>query len=164
MPGNGDDTKGGASDADVRAAEGLSVHISGALGERPLTRSWRATAADGTQVALVVVRESAPKAERERFSAAAERLRGLGELPGLLKVRRVSPLRDAYLADLWTTGTAKDLDALGWSVRRRLEFVKAVAQALDSLHKAGATHGCLCEENILLADDLKPVLAEAGSV
>jgi hypothetical protein len=170
MPGEADESQAGvgvpagATEAEARAAEALSVRIAGAIGERPLTRTWRATTADGRPVALVVVRASAPKAERERFGAAAERLRGLKDKPGLMNVQAVSPSGDAYVADLWTTGTAKDLDALRWSVRRRLEFVRAVAQALHSLHEMGTVHGCLCEENILLADDLKPVLAEAGSV
>jgi len=164
MAGDPGDPKQGASELELRAAEALGVQISAAFGERPLARTWRATGADGKAVALVVVRHAAPKAERDRFGAAAERLRGLGDARGLLRVRAVSPSRDAYLADLWTTGTAKDLDVLEWPVRRRLEFVRAVAQALDSLHKVGGVHGCLCDENILLADDLTPVLAEAGSV
>jgi hypothetical protein len=158
------DKPSGADDTEGRAAEALSVQISGVPVERPLARIWRAKDADGQDVALVVVRHAAPRAERELFGAAAERLHGLGRVPGLLHVRSVSPSRDAYLADLLTTGTAKDIDAFQWSVRRRLEFVKTVSLALESLHKAGAVHGCLCEENVLLADDLTPVLAEAGSV
>lgn len=159
-----DDSKGHMSDAELRAAEALSVRIFGALGERPLSRSWRVEVSGGQFAALVVVRDDAPQAERERFGAAAEHLLKLGSIPGLLHVRSVSPSRNAYVADLWTTGTAKDLGVFEWSVRRRLEFVKAVAQALATLHKGGTAHGCLCEENILLADDLTPVLAEAGSV
>lgn len=158
------DKPSSANDAESRAAEVLSVQISGVPVERPLARIWRAKGADGEDVALVVVRHAAPRAERERFGAAAERLHGLGRVPGLLHVQSVSPSRDAYLADLLTTGTAKDIDAFHWSVRRRLEFVKTVSLALESLHKAGAVHGCLCEENVLLADNLTPVLAEAGSV
>jgi len=153
-----------ASEAELRAAEALSVQIVGALGERPLERAWRAKAADGQEAALVVVRHTAPKYERERFAAAAERLHALGKLPGLLHVRSLSPSRDAYLTDILPAGTARDLDAFQWPVRRRLEFLKAIAQALESLHKAGIVHGCLCEENILLTEELTPVLAEAGSV
>ncbi len=161
----GDNSENGpASNAELGAAEALSVRISGVPGERPLSRNWRAEGADGQAAALVVLRDDVPQVERERFGAAAERLHKLGNVPGLLHVRSVSPSRDAYVADLWTTGTARDLGVFEWSARRRLEFVKAVAQALDALHKGGIAHGCLCEENILLSDDLTPVLAEAGSV
>jgi hypothetical protein len=159
-----DESKGHMTDAELRAAEALSVQIFAALGERPLSRAWRVEGAEGQSAALVVVRDDTPQAERERFGAAAERLQKLGSLPGLLHVQSVSPSRDAFVANLLTTGTAKDLGVFEWSVRRRLEFVTEVAQALDTLHKQGMTHGCLCEENILLSDDLKPVLAEAGSV
>jgi hypothetical protein len=159
-----DESKEHMTDAELRAAEALSVQIFAALGERPLSRAWRVEGSEGQSAALVVVRDDAPQAERERFGAAAERLQKLGSLPGLLHVRSVSPSRNAFVADLVTTGTAKDLGVFEWSVRRRLEFVKEVAQALDTLHKQGTAHGCLCEENVLLSDDLKPVLAEAGSV
>jgi len=153
-----------AGDEDIRAAGALAVQISETQGERPLTRNWRVKTAEGKDAALVVVKGDAPQAERERFGVAAARMHALGALPGVLAVRSVSPERDAYVADLWTTGSAKDIGVFKWPVRRSLQFVKDVAQALDALHKAGVVHGCLCEENILLSDDLSPVLAEAGSV
>jgi hypothetical protein len=97
--------------------------------------------------------------------SAADRVLSLGEPPvGVLRVHAVSLDAGAFVTDLWTLGSAKDLGALGWPVARRVDFVRRVAEALEALHRAGIVHGCLCEENVLLDDDLAPVLAEAGAV
>jgi hypothetical protein len=109
--------------------------------------------------------DSVTPAERERFAAAAADLHAVHEaIAGILPVRKLARGHEAFLTDLWTTGTAKDLSALGWSLRRRIEFVVEVAQAIERLHAEGMVHGCLCPDNILLDDDLHPMLAEAGLV
>jgi hypothetical protein len=119
----------------------------------------------GKLVALVAVSESATVAARERFAHAAEDLQAAGDaVSGVQRVHAVAPSRDAFIADLWTTGTARDLSALRWPLRRRLELVGRVAHALETLHAIGFVHGCLCPENVLLDDDLHPVLSEAGLV
>ncbi len=146
-----------------RAAQALSVEVLGPVGERPLVSIWRAKSGDGREVALVVVREDVPAPERHRLMGSVERFHK-GPIPGVLRILAIAPSRDAYLSDLWTTGCATDLPALGWSSRRRLEFVRTVAQALGALHRAGLIHGCLCSDNILLDDDLGPVVSEAAGV
>ncbi len=153
----------GAGKPEVRAAKALSVEVLGTVGERPLTGIWRAKTGDGRQVALVVVREDVPAPERHRLMAAVERFQK-DPLPGVLAVLAVAPTRDAYLTELWTTGCATDLPALGWPSRRRLDFMRTVAEAVGGLHRAGLVHGCLCGDNVLLDDDLRPVLAEAAGV
>ncbi len=161
---------------EARAAKALGVEIVGVAGERPVSHTWRATllpegegddmAPDRREVALVVVREDATADDRGRFADAAERLLGVPEdaLSGVLRPRRVSPTRDAYIADLWTTGCAADLATLGWPLRRRLDFARRTAEAIEAIHRAGAVHGCLCVDNVLLDDDLNPVVSEAGAV
>src|ERR1700690_4131986 len=149
---------------EARAAKALGLQILGLVGERPVGRTWRARTPAGKQMGLVVIADAAADAERDRFAAAAERLHAAGAVPGAVRVHAVSPARDAFVVDLWTTGCATDLPTLHWPPRRRLEFVRRVAQALDALHRAGIAHGCLCADNVLLDDDLQPVLAEAGLV
>jgi len=153
---------GGSSEA--RAAKALGLQILGLVGERPSTRTWRARKQDGKLVGLVVLADTATDAERERFAAVADRLHAAGAVPGVVRVHAVSPSHDALVVDLWTTGCATDLPTLNWPPRRRLEFVRRVTQGLDALHRAGVVHGCLCADNVLLDDDLQPVLAEAGIV
>jgi hypothetical protein len=157
--------KTGEGASETRAAKELGVHILGAMAPRPLWRTWRARAEDGKAVALAVIAESATAPERERFARAADdRLAAADSLRGVLRMRGVAPSRDAFVSDLWTTGTASDLSALRWPLRRRLEFVRKIAQSLQSLHDVGLTHGCLCASNVLLDDDLEPVLGEAAMV
>jgi hypothetical protein len=160
---------------DKRAADGPSIPAAGVLGvsvvdlvaKRSLSSVWRARMLEGPnrdrEVALVVVADDATVAVRERFTRMAEDLHAVGEaVDGVLRVQAVAPSRDAFVADLWTTGTARDLHALKWSLRRRLEFASRVARTLDGLHAMGFAHGCLCPENVLLDDDLHPILAEVG--
>jgi hypothetical protein len=153
------------------AAGALSLRLGEPLPDRPLAWAWRASPAQepppegASDAVLYVARDDALKGERQRFLDAGERILRLPELPeGVLRVRAVAPAQYAYAADVWTMGTAKDLPALGWPARRRLDFVRRVAAALERLHQAGIVHGCLCEENVLLDDDFRPVLAEAGAV
>jgi hypothetical protein len=155
-----------ANTREARAARALSLQILGPAGERerPLFRTWRARTGGGKQVGLLVLVDAATDAERDRFAECGERLCAAGAIAGTLRVYAVAPSRDAIVVDLWTTGCATDLPALLWSPRRRLEFARGVAQSLDALHRAGFVHGCLCLDNVLLDDDLQPVLAEAGLV
>ena len=149
---------------EARAAKALSLQLLGLAGERPLTRTWRARAEDGHPLGLVVLVDGATQPELERFAASAERLRIARAIEGVLRVLSVAPSRDAFTSDLWTTGCAADLPALQWSPRRRLEFVRQVTRSLDLLHRAGLVHGCLSPSNVLLDDDLQPVLTEVGQV
>jgi hypothetical protein len=150
---------------ELLAAQALAVQVVGPLSEGPLLRAWRARTADQHGVALLVFRAEIADAERERFVAAAERIRNLPQpLPGVLRVLAVAPSKEAVLTELWTIGSSKELAGLAWSARRRLDFVRRVALALDSVHRAGIVHGCLCEENVLLGDTLEPIVAEAGSI
>jgi hypothetical protein len=150
---------------DSLSAMALGVQILGPLSEGPLSRTWRAKAADERLVALVVLRDELTDAERERFAGAFERAHSLAELPaGVLRVLEVASSRDAFLTELWTIGTANELRALAWPARRTLDFVRRAALALDALHRAGIVHGCLSEEAILLSDAFDPIVADAGTM
>lgn len=155
---------------EVQAAKALGLELDGVSRERPLSRTFRARRArkDGAEsplVALVVVSDAATDAERELFARMAEDLRAAGDAaPGVLRVYDVAPTRDAFVSDLWTAGSARDLSALKWTPRQRGEFVQRIVAELEGLHAIGLVHGCLCPANVLLDDDLRPVLAEAGTV
>jgi hypothetical protein len=160
------DAEEGQDTREIRAAKALGVELLDLSRERPLSRTWRArSGAEGPLVAIVVVADDATEAERGLFARMAEDVHAAGEsLPGVLPVRAVTPARDAFLTDLWTTGTARDLSALKWPPRRRVELLLRVVRALEGLHSLGLVHGCLCAANVLLDDSLGPVLAEAGTV
>lgn len=155
---------------EVQAAKALGLELDGVSRERPLSRTFRARrakkeGADAPLVALVVVSDAATDAERELFARMADDLRAAGDAaPGVLRVYDVAPTRDAFVSDLWTAGSARDLSALKWTPRQRGEFVQRIVTELEGLHAIGLVHGCLCPANVLLDDDLRPVLAEAGTV
>lgn len=149
---------------EMRAAREFGVRLVGQVGgERPLTRMLEARTEQGEHVAIVVASDKATDDDRARFIRAAEILLS-AQPPGSLRIRAISPGRDAWLTDLWTTGCASDLVALRWPLRRRLDFVRRVVKALSELHSAGIVHGCLCAANVLLDDDLRPVLSEASAL
>jgi hypothetical protein len=156
----------GEGQAETRAARELDLQLLGVVRSMPTLRTWRARSGEaGAQVGLVTLADAATPAERDRFSSGVKDLEAARDaLQGVLPVRQLTAARDAFWTDLWTTGTAKDLSALGWPVRRRLEFGVAIAQALGSLHAVGLVHGALCADNVLLDDALGPVLSEAGLV
>lgn len=148
----------------------LGAPLAAPVGERPLSLAWRARAAEGAPIdaptrALFVAKPSAPADQRRRYVEAADRIAKAGELPrAVIRVHAVSRESEAFVTDLWTLGCARDVGALGWSAARRIDFVRQVAEALEALHRAGIVHGCLCDENILLDDELRPVVTEAGAV
>jgi hypothetical protein len=151
----------------ARTAQALGVELGALVRERPLSRTWRvrSPAPDEKELAMVTVAEQATTSQRELFAKMAESIHAAGEgLPGVLRVSAIAPSRDAFLTDLWTTGSARDLSALRWPVRRRVEFVLRTVRAIEGLHMLGVVHGCLCPANVLLDDALQAVVAEAGSV
>jgi Pentapeptide repeats (8 copies) len=155
-----------ATAAETSAAKALGAELVNLARQRPLSRTWSAKRTDGGEpVAVVTVADTATADERELFARTAEAIVAAGEaLPGVLRVRALAPTRDAFLTDLWTTGSARDLSALNWPLRRRVEFVLGTVRTLGALHAHGIVHGCLSPANVLLDDHLGPVLAEAGSV
>jgi hypothetical protein len=158
--------KTGEGQAETQAARDLGVTILGSVAGSPTAlKSWRAHAPDGKTWAMVTLPSAVTPSERKHFAAALSALSAAGgSIRGVLPVRKRAEDNASFLTDLLTTGTAADLSALKWPLARRLEFLAEVARGLEALHAAGLTHGCLCAANILLDDDLKPVLSEAGLV
>jgi uncharacterized protein YjbI with pentapeptide repeats len=154
-------------DSQPPGARVLGVRTLALDAQGPFTSRWRASALNGQErgheVSLVVVRNEAGGPARERFARVAQDLLAAGDgLNGVLRVRAVAPSGEAYLADYWSAGTIKDLSALRWPLRRRLELVSRIAQSLEMLHARGLVHGSLTPENVLLDDDLHPVLSDVG--
>ena len=152
---------------EVAAARALGLELQELVRERPLSKTWAAKGpgADAPRVGLVVVGDGATDAEHLLFARMAERAGAPGgAIAGVLRVEKVAPAGDAFVTDLWTAGSARDLPALGWTTRERAGFVRRVVSTLEALHAAGIVHGCLCSSNVLLDGDLRPVLAEVGTI
>ena len=142
-------------------AKAFGLQLGQRLSKSELLSVWRARDAAGRDVALNVLSDAAPEAVRSRFAVAVSLASGL-QAPGVLRVHEVSVGGEAFVSDLWTTGTAKDLPALKWPLRRRLEFLRRAAEALDAMHRGNMVHGALASDAVLIDDDLHPVLAGMG--
>jgi len=132
--------------------------------QRPLMSVWVGENKDREKVLLTVLDACGTPAERDRVMGAAKALLALSGTVGVLTIRRVLEDVDAFVSDFHGAGTAADLVVLRLPTLRKLDFACRVCDALRELHEAGLTHGCLCPDNILLDDDLRPVLTEAGMV
>ena len=148
------------------AAAALGVKLGKPLAERPPMRSFRATTLEGRPAALVLVDSLAlDEFERLRLGPALDEMRGLSDVHGIAGVLRIlaaTPSGDAFVCDLWTTGTVEDLHALAWPPRTIGDFARRVLVTLDAVHRAGVVHGALSPHNVQLDDELHPVLAEVG--
>ncbi len=153
------------STLEERVAEELGVRVEARVRSGPRLTTWRVGREDGAPAALVTLAADATPDEREKLGRALTALRAAGDsLEGVLPVRAIAESGDAFLTDLWTLGTARDLPALRWPLQRRLAFVGKVARSIEALHAAGIVHGCLGLDNVLLDDDLQPVLSEVSLV
>ena len=148
----------------LAAAAHLDVQLLKKFAQRPLMSVWSAQDAAGTKVFLTAVDACRSIDERDRMLGAAKALAELGGGHGIQGVHRVAEEEEAFLQDYFGAGTAADIAVLRWLPLRRLEFMLRVCDALAALHEKGIVHGCLCPDNILLNDDLSPVLTEAGMV
>jgi hypothetical protein len=82
-------------------------------------------------------------------------------LPRLLTVERA---RLAVVEEYIANGDANGIPALGWDVARLVEFALALCHGVAALHEVGVIHGALKPSNVLIADDLSPLLSDPGKV
>jgi len=148
----------------LAAAGRLDVRLFKKFAQRPLMSVWEAQDKSGQRVLLTAVDACGTPPERARVIHAAKALTPLAGTEGIQHVHRVLEEDDAFVADYLGAGAASDLVVLRWPPLRRLDFVLRVCDAIGSLHESGLVHGCLCPDNILMNDDLHPVLTEVGMV
>jgi len=146
------------------AAGALEVRLLKKFTQRPLMSVWKGEDKADKSVLLTVVDTCGTPSERERILGAARALLPLAGTDGIEDVHRVMEEVDAFVSDFHGAGSASDLVVLRWPMTKKLDFVCRVADALIELHGAGVVHGCLCPDNILLDDDLLPILTEVGMV
>jgi hypothetical protein len=151
----------------VRALEAaglLEVRLLKKSVQRPLMSVWVGEDKNREKVFLTVVDACGTPAERDRVIGGANAMQKLAGTAGVQNVRRVLEDVDAFVSDFHGAGTAADLVVLRWPTLRKLDFVCRICDALVALHEAGVIHGCLCPDNVLLDDELRPFVTEAGMV
>jgi len=138
------------------------------LSRDAMKSTWLGESSDGRKVAVHVADGEAATPEvqavfRERALALAGWTQN-GKSDGVLRVHAVDEAECAMVSDLWTVGSVADVTALAWTLDQRIELFSRVCSSLAALHDAGLIHGCLHPSNILLDDDLLPVLSDVGLI
>jgi hypothetical protein len=149
----------------------LGVRLVEVLGRGPNGTVWTASDSEGRTVALKVI--SATAADRDAAIAAFRRgvetmnravLLDERGTTALVRLHAVSLEKLAFTFDYHDNGSAAGIPALGWDVRRTLEFFGRVCRAVAGLHEIGLLHRSLKPSNVLVDDALGPLLADAGMV
>jgi len=148
----------------------LGVTLEELLGEGNAGRVWRGDTAAGDAVAVklfdsrkATVGLTLPS--YRRGVSVMNRLMGRdGPTDGVVQLRGVSLNQLGFSMDWAQNGSAKDLPALHWPVKSAVEFFVKLCQAVARAHREGVLHRCLKPSNILLDDDLNPILADLDIV
>ncbi len=147
--------------------EVLGVTLQKRIGSGNVAHVWRGKTADGELVAVKMF--DAQKASKglalpafrrgvqimNRLTARAD------ELPAsIVRLRCVSLNKLGFVTDLAANGSVVDLPALKWRVKSIVKFFTTVCEGIAAAHSAGVLHRCLKPSNILLDDDLDPILTD----
>ena len=81
--------------------------------------------------------------------------------PGLLLPSVVNP--NGYRFDFEAVGILADLRGLAWSIDRRLQLFRQLAQAVEAMHAVGLVHGGLTPSHVFLDRDLRPHIDVFGA-
>ena len=136
-----------------------------AVGDR--ISCWRAETRNGDATTVHLIRADSSSGERMQFSQAAARLAALARqnpIVGVVHVLVVLPNDHAYVATGSVSGTMADLPVLNWRLSDRLAFVRRLMGAVAALHALSVIHGCLCPGNVLLGNELNPLVSDAGAI
>ncbi len=144
----------------------LGVTLEKLLGEGNVGRVWRGQTAAGEAVAVklfdsrkATIGLSLPS--YRRGVSVMNRLMGRdGPSAGVVQIRGVSLNQLGFAMDWAENGSAVDLPALNWPVKSAVAFFVKLCQAVDRAHQEGVLHRCLKPSNVLLDDDLNPILAD----
>lgn len=142
----------------------LGVRLERRIGGGSAASVWRGVDASGEPVVIKVFE---PR-RAESLAALARGVHTMNRLmlhaggdppPGIARLRCVSVTEQAFTTDP-AAGNLRDIVAFRWSVPRIVRLVRDIAEAVAFAHGAGVVHKCLKPSNVLLTDDLCPVVTD----
>jgi hypothetical protein len=149
----------------------LGAELVEMLGRGPNGVVWTARDSDGKTVAVKLFDPGSRMEELARVTFD----RGIATLHQalLLDEKAACSLAAVHAASLdglavryeyFDNGNAAGIPALRWNVPRILEFFGRVCRAVAGLHEIGLAHRALKPSNVLVDDNLLPVLVDPGMV
>jgi hypothetical protein len=144
-----------------------SVKLTTPVSQGERVQLWRGSWPDGTPGTVHALVPTAKQREVDNFLKASRRLFSnmrAQPLAGVVPIAAVVPTQAAYVTRLSIQGTMADVPVLQWPIDDTLRFMRRMCLAMESLHGAGIIHGCLRPSNVLLDDNLSPVLSDAGAI
>ncbi|QQR90531.1 MAG: pentapeptide repeat-containing protein [Myxococcales bacterium] len=155
----------------VRAGDEIAgLTLTERMGNRtpnPVWSVWKAQDRKKLEAVAYIVHPGASDDEKEKFITGTKimaKLTKAGPVRGVLRCYGMSKERDALITEYLSVGRTTDIFALGWPTDRILLFMQRLCNAMDGIHQFGYVHGCLRPGNILLDDDLNPVVTEIGFI
>ncbi|MCA9582649.1 MAG: pentapeptide repeat-containing protein, partial [Myxococcales bacterium] len=94
----------------------------------------------------------------EAMHIGVQRLVDLGESECAIEVVGFDPDGAGFLAKPAPIGVARDLVALGWDLRRRLDFFQKIVDTVSDFHVGGFAQGVVTPESVLLKEGFSPIL------
>jgi hypothetical protein len=146
----------------------LGVSLVEILGRGPNGTVWTARDTGGRTVAVKVfgsgspAREARPDAFRRGVETLRLALSGERDMATLVRLYAVTADGLAFSFQYFDNGSAAGIPALHWDVPRTLEFFGRICRAVAGLHELGLVHRTLKPSNVLVDDDLGPVLTDPG--
>jgi hypothetical protein len=143
----------------------LGVRLEELLGRGPNGSVWQGRDTTGRSLAVKVAEGS--EAAEAAFARGVETIERAASVAGngalaVPRLHAVAADRLAFVCDHYDNGSALGISALAWDLPRKLAFFAGVCRAVAALHAAGLAHRSLKPSNVLVDDELRPVLADTG--
>ena len=148
----------------------LGVLLVAPIGSGNVARVW--SGLDGEEPVAVKIfdpslrGDGSARAAFTRGAAAMTRLVAAGgaatsdDCPrSIVRLRRRSPDGSVLITDI-AENNASDLPALAWPPHKIVRFFGQLCRAMEFAHRAGVVHRCLKPSNILVNDDLEPLIGD----
>lgn len=130
---------------------------------------WLAELSDGQAVAIKYFDPSRaiPGLGAPAFRRAVRALNRIittGSAVAVPKLYSVARNELCFVMEYYANGTATGIPSLGWDVARSLEFFRQLCRQVEGLHDLGMVHRCIKPNNILIDEELQPVLTDLNGV
>ncbi len=148
----------------------MGVTLQELIGKGSAAHVWRGSNDDGEALAVKLFDSQCVNRglSLPAYRRGVQVMNRLVELPNvaqrLVRLHSVSLNQLGYVMAEAPNGSACDLPALNWSTDSALDFFKKLCDGVQQAHDAGILHRCIKPSNVLLDDELEPLLSDFDMV